>query len=156
MIRKIIHHPEAIGIATMATMVFLMSNYNMLWRFGFAHYTFKREMVIYPIVFCVVFIVKNMISAPIVAKIHQHSVWLQQRPRHISFPILVITVNITIVMAIMTYFTRNYIPNHYFTSYVMNWLHTVIVAIPLFFFVVRPIIKKVIVWLRNVYQLEAN
>ncbi|KRM92667.1 hypothetical protein FC80_GL001605 [Liquorilactobacillus cacaonum DSM 21116] len=135
----------------MATMVFLMSNYNMLWRFGFAKYTFKKEIMIYPLAFCIVYLVKRFISGPVVAHLHSKSLWLGAQKKSISFPMLTILCNVTIVIAIMTLLTKNYLPHHIVRSYFFNWLHTIIVAIPVFFFIVRPLVIKVIKWLRDRY-----
>lgn len=59
MLKKVIHHPETIGLVIMATMVFFMSNYNMLWRFGIYNYSVKKELIIFPVILIAVYIVKK-------------------------------------------------------------------------------------------------
>lgn len=59
MLKRVIHHPETIGLVIMATMVFFMSNYNMLWRFGIYNYSVKKELFIFPVIFVAVYIVKK-------------------------------------------------------------------------------------------------
>lgn len=153
MLKKVIHHPETIGLVIMATMVFFMSNYNMLWRFGIHNYSIKKEIMLYPIIFISVFIVKKIISVPIVKMIHNNFQWTVWISKEISFPFLVIVFNSTIIMAVTTYLTHNYIEGHFFTNYIVNWFRSAIVAIPLFFFVVRPLILRFFNILKSKYQI---
>lgn len=149
MFRKIVHHPETTGLVTMATMVFLMSNYNLVWRFGFGNHHFRHELFVYPIALTLVFMVKKFISAPLVTKLHQHLGWLQSRPRHISFPFLVITINTLIVIAVTTFLFKNYMPSRYILDYLRNWIRAFVAAIPVFFFIVRPLVTKFVGWIRT-------
>lgn len=149
MLRKIIHHPEASGLAVMATMVFCMSNYNLVWRYGFGNHHFQHEAVIYPIALTLVFLTKKFISAPIVGHLHKRSQWLSQRPRHISFPFLIISCNTLIVIAVTTLVFKNYMPSHYLFDYLRNWIRAFVVAIPVFFFIVRPLVTRFVMWLQT-------
>lgn len=144
MIKKLVHHPETVGLMTMAIMVFLMSNYNLVWRYGFGNHHLQHEMVIYPIALTLVFLVKTYISVPLVKHLHKRIEWLEKRPRHISMPFLVITSNTLIVIAVMTFVFKNYLPSHYFEDYLLNWIRSFIVAVPVFFFIVRPTVTKII------------
>lgn len=148
-VKKLVHHPEIIGLMTTILMVFIMSNYNLVWRYGFGNHHLKHEMVIYPISLVLVFLVKTYISLPLVKYLHKQVNWLKNRPRHISMPFLVISSNTLIVIAVMTFLFKNYLPSHYFADYLRNWMRSFIVAIPVFFFVVRPIVTKIIGWLRT-------
>lgn len=149
MIRKIIHHPETMGLATMALMVFFMSNYNLVWRYGFGNHHFRREMIAYPVALIIVFFVKTYISAPLAGLLHNRFGWLQSRPRHISFPFLIIVFNTLIVIAVTTLLFKNYMPSHYFVDYLINWIRAFIAAIPIFFFIARPIATRFVKWLQS-------
>ncbi|MCO0816670.1 hypothetical protein [Lactococcus lactis] len=154
MLKRFIHHPETIGLVIMATMVFFMSNYNMLWRFGIYNYSVKKELFIFPVIFVAVYIVKKIFSVPVVRLLHNKSQWLSNISKDISFPLLVIIFNSTIIMAISTYLTHNYIENHFFISYLINWSRSAIVAIPLFFFVVQPLIHRLFNWLKSHHKFQ--
>ena len=54
-------------------------------------------------------------------------------------PLLVITGNVSIMMAILTETHRQLYPL-FLPGYIDNWAKTFFVAIPLFFFIVRPAI----------------
>lgn len=149
MIGKLVHHSETIRLLTMGTMVFFMSNYNLFWQSGFSSDHFRKELFVYPFSLVLVFCVRTFISIPVVKFLHKKIQWLENKPRHISFPFLVITCNTAVVIAVTTLLFKNYLPTRYFQDYLHNWILAFLAAIPLFFFVVRPTVTLFVNWLRT-------
>lgn len=129
------------GILTMAVMVFLLMNYNMIWNYGFAHYPIKKVLLIYPFSFTLVFLVKNIVSFPMTKYIHRSKLIKNKEKKHITFPLWVITINSMICLGLSTYLTHNYPAGHFYSSYIFYWTRTIIVALPLFFYFVRPQVR---------------
>lgn len=141
-LKKKIIHTEIKNLIIMALMVFCTTNYSLLCSLGIKHYNFNYESRLFPEVLIVVLLVKNLISAPLSYKLYNSFRWLRRGKYHFVIPILIISVNIIIVVGIITYFTNNYRPHHYLESYLWSCFRITILAFPLFFFLIRPFVQK--------------
>lgn len=125
----------------MALMVFILMNYNMIWNYGLANYPAKKVLIIYPFSFILVFLVKNIVSFPIAKYIHRSKLIKNKDRIHITFPLWIIILNSLICLGLSTYLTHNYPAGHFYSSYAFYWIRTIIVALPLFFYLVRPQVR---------------
>ncbi len=141
MVKNFLKNNNLEGNITMALMVFILVNYNMLWNYGLAHYSFKKMIIVYPFSFILVFLVKNIVSFPMTKYIHRHQWIKRQEKLHITFPLGIIIINSLICLGLSTYLTHNYQEGYFVSSYAWYWIRTIIVALPLFFYLVRPQVR---------------
>lgn len=134
-------HRNTEGLLCTSIMVFILINYNMFWNFGLSEYPLSKVFIIYPFILLLSLVVKKIISFPLTEKLHASSLLRLNKSKHVTFPLMIITLNSIICIAISTYLTHTYQSGHYTYYYLLYWSRTIIVSIPLFFFVVKPQVK---------------
>lgn len=140
-LRTLVHHPTTLALALVSTMVMFMLTYNTVIRYGFSWPILLNVIKIYPLAVIFIYCLRTYVTLPLVIRLHHYfpQAISNKIPRHITVPLLVITGNVSIMMAILTETHRQLYPL-FLPGYIDNWAKTFFVAIPLFFFIVRPAI----------------
>lgn len=155
LLKKILHHPNTMPWAFISTMVAIMASYNTIIRYGFSERVLEKVFIIYPLIVIFIYCLRTYVTLPLVLRIHNYfpTVITNNIPRHISVPILVITFNVSIMMVWFTETHRQLYP-YFLSGYLGNWVKTFFVAIPIFFFVVRPTLLTIFKKLKQSYPLS--
>ncbi|CAH1852381.1 hypothetical protein [Convivina praedatoris] len=152
--RRILHHPNTLSWLLITTMVAIMVSYNSIIRYGFSEKIFFKILIIYPFAVVLVYALRTYFTLPLAIQLHKYfpNNFQKYMPPKITVPLLVITFNVTVMMAIFTELNYKLYP-HFISGYIGNWEKTFIVVIPVFFFIVRPIITAVLYKLKVKYPL---
>lgn len=155
LLKRTLHHPNTMPWAFISTMVAIMASYNTIIRYGFSEKMLEKVFIIYPLIVIFIYCLRTYITLPIVLKIHSYfpTILTNNIPRHISVPVLVITFNVSIMMVLFTKMNRQLYPQ-FLSGYLGNWVKTFFVAIPVFFFVVRPTLVNIFKKLKQSYPLS--
>jgi hypothetical protein len=147
-----LHHPNTMSWAFISIMVAIMASYNTIIRYGFSEQMLEKVFIIYPLIVIFIYALRTYITLPLVLKVHNYfpTIITNSIPRHISVPTLVITFNVSIMMAEIH---RQLYPQ-ILPGYLGNWMKTFFVAIPVFFFVVRPTLITIFKRLRQSHPLS--
>lgn len=147
-VKKILNSSNTASIICMAIMVFFLVNYNMVWNKGLSDYSIAKVLQVYPFVFLLSFIVKKLISLPLTNKIHEHPKLKDNKKISIAVPLTIVIINSLVCLAISTYVTHNYHEGLFFKYYLFYWIRSIVIAIPLLFFLVKPRVKILLLSLR--------
>lgn len=151
---KLLHHPNTLPWVIISTMVAIMASYNIIIRYGLSEKMFLRIIIVYPIIVTFIYYLRTYVTLPIALMLHQYfpSIVTQRVPKHISVTLLVIAFNVSIMMVLFTEMHRQLYPS-FLPSYFANWFKTFFVAVPVFFFIVRPSIIYIFSQLKIKYPL---
>lgn len=135
-------------------MVGIMSTYNTVIRFGFSEKRLERTWLMYPIMVIVIYCLRTFVTLPLTMRLHKHyPAFIRSRfSEDYTVPFTVIMLNVTVMMLWLTEMYHRLYPE-FLPGYLMNWVKTFFVAVPTFFFVVRPIILSLFDHLRTRYPL---
>lgn len=140
--KKFIERSFIIGVVTTLLMVIIISIWNSTWMYGWHKQTVITTLTIVPLTFLLAMLFKELFTIPMMIKLHRQfpERVTQLIPRHYAMPILVVTGNVTIMSFYGLYISHHYDSHHLIRSYFTQWGHTLIFAIPLLLFIVRPIV----------------
>lgn len=155
LLKRMLHHPNTMSWAFISIMVAIMASYNTIIRYGFSEKMLEKVFIIYPLIVIFIYALRTYVTLPIVLKVHNYfpTIITNSIPRHISVPTLVITFNVSIMMVWFTEIHRQLYPQ-FLPGYLGNWMKTFFVAIPVFFFVVRPTLITIFKRLRQSHPLS--
>lgn len=155
LLKKLLHHPNTMPWVFISTMVAIMASYNTVIRYGFSERMLAKVFTIYPLIVIFIYFLRTYVTLPLALKIHKYfpTFITNKIPQHISTTILVITFNVSIMMVWFTETHRQLYP-HFISGYLGNWAKTFFVAIPVFFFIVRPILLAMFKKLKQEYPLS--
>lgn len=138
---RILHHPNTVVVTLVSTMVMIMLSYNTIIRYGVSWPVILTILKIYPLAVLFIYCLRTYVTLPLVLKLHDYFPhhFNQVIPRHVSIPFFVITGNVSVMMVILTETHRKLYP-YFVSGFVGNWTKTFFVAVPVFFFIVRPTI----------------
>ncbi|HBP97915.1 hypothetical protein [Leuconostoc lactis] len=138
---RILHHPNTVAIVLLSTMVMIMLSYNTIIRFGLSWPIVMTILKVYPLAVLFIYCLRTYVTLPLVLKLHNYfpKHFTTVVPRHVSIPVLVIAGNVSVMMVILTETHRQLYP-YFIPGYFGNWAKTFFVAVPVFFFIVRPAI----------------
>lgn len=142
---NVIHHPNILAWFFIASMVAIMATYNTVIRYGFDTNRLTHLLFVYPLIVIFIYCLRTYITLPLVLKIYPINAKVS---RSVGIPFCVIMLNVSVMMLLFT-FTHKLVQNNFLLSYFENWVKTVFVAIPVFFFVVRPAISNLFTLLRK-------
>lgn len=151
---RILHHPNTVAITLVSTMVMIMLSYNTIIRYGVSWPVIFTILKIYPMTVLFIYCLRTYVTLPLVLKLHDYfpNYFTKVIPRHVSIPFFVITGNVSVMMVILTETHRTLYP-YFIPGYVGNWVKTFFVAVPVFFFIVRPVIDYIFKNLKTKYPL---
>lgn len=155
LLKRTLHHPNTMPWAFISTMVAIMASYNTIIRYGFSERMLEKVFIMYPFIVIFIYCLRTYVTLPLVLRIHNYfpTIITNKVPRHISVPTLVITFNVSIMMILFTEMHRQLYPQ-FFSGYLGNWVKTFFVAIPVFFFIVRPTLITIFKKLKQSYPLS--
>ncbi|MBU7567981.1 hypothetical protein KGP39_04230 [Weissella hellenica] len=155
LLKRMLHHPNTMSWAFISIMVAIMASYNTIIRYGFSEQMLEKVFIIYPLIVIFIYALRTYVTLPLVLKVHNYfpTIITNSIPRHISVPTLVITFNVSIMMVWFTEIHRQLYPQ-FLPGYLGNWMKTFFVAIPVFFFVVRPTLITIFKKLRQSHPLS--
>ncbi|MCT0001146.1 hypothetical protein [Weissella cibaria] len=153
--KKLLHHPNTMTWLFISTMVAIMSTYNTIIRYGVSEIILEKVFTFYPLIVIFVYLLRTYVTLPLVLKLHKYlpSFITNNIPNHISVPTLVITFNVSIMMVWFTETHRHLYPQ-FISGYLGNWAKTFFVAVPVFFFIVRPTLLAIFKKLKQTYPLS--
>lgn len=156
-LHRTLHNPNTMPWVFISTMVAIMATYNTVIRYGFSEKMLLRVWMIYPFIVVFIYCLRTYVTLPIALKLHQYFPSLVSRkvPKTISVPLLVITFNVSVMMVWFTEMHRQLYP-HFISGYFGNWVKTFFVAVPVFFFIVRPSLIAIINKLKQAHPLSHN
>lgn len=151
---KLLHHPDTPVWTLICTMVAIMASYNTVIRYGFSEKMFLRILIVYPLIVIFIYCLRTFVTLPIVLKLHNYfpNIIKINVPVQVSIPLLVIWFNVSIMMVLFTFIHHTLYP-HFLIGYIGNWIKTFFVAVPIFFFVTKPLIFNMFDLLRANYPL---
>lgn len=154
-LHKLLHHPNTMPWVFVGIMVAVMSSYNTIIRYGFSEKMLLRVAIVYPFVVMFIYYLRTYVSLPIAMMLHRYfpTILTKNVPKHVSVTVLVITFNVSVMMVWFTEIHRQLYP-HFILGYVGNWAKTFFVAIPLYFFIVRPITLKLFNKLKQAHPIS--
>ncbi|MFR2313245.1 MAG: hypothetical protein ACLS66_10110 [Weissella confusa] len=139
-----------LGIVTTLMMVTIISIWNGTWVAGWHEKTILATLTIVPLTFMLAFLLKENVTLPLVIKLHDVlPAWFSRLiPRRHSMAVFIVTGNVSIMSFYGLYMSHRYDTHHLIHSYFIQWAHTLLFAIPLLLFVVRPLVNGVfdLVW----------
>lgn len=138
---QLLHHPDTPVWTLICTMVAIMASYNTVIRYGFSEKMFLRILIVYPLIVVFIYCLRTFVTLPIVLKLHNYfpNIIKINVPVQVSIPLLVIWFNVSIMMVLFTVIHHTLYP-HFVIGYIGNWIKTFFVAVPIFFFVAKPLI----------------
>lgn len=154
--KHLLHHPSTMILTLLSTMVAIMLSYNIIIRYGISWSILLTILIIYPFVVVFIYSLRKYITLPLVTYLHHYfpKIFKTWVPSNISVPFFVIAANVTVMMSIFTETHRHMYPV-FFTGFIANWAKTFFVAIPVFFFIVRPTVAYIFKHLQKKYPLPA-
>ena len=155
LLKNLLHHPNTMTWMFISTMVAIMASYNTIIRYGFSEIILEKVFSVYPLIVICVYLLRTYVTLPLVMKIHEYcpKFITNKIPHHISVPTLIITFNVSIMMILFTQTHSQLYPN-FISGYFGNWAKSFFVAIPVFFFIVRPTILAIFKKLKQTYPLS--
>ena len=153
-LKKVLHHPNTMPWTFIGTMVAIMASYNTIIRYGFSERMLEKVFIIYPLIVIFIYCLRTYVTLPLALKLHNYfpTVIANNIPKKISVPMLVITFNVSIMMIWFTEIHRQLYPQ-FVPGYLGNWVKTFFVAIPVFFFIVRPTLITIFKKLKQSHPL---
>ena len=154
-LHDLFHHPNTMPWIIISTMVAIMATYNTVIRYGLSAKMLLRVLIIYPLIVIFIYCLRTYITLPISLKLHDYfpSIITRKVPKTISVPLLVITFNVSIMMIWFTEMHRQLYPQ-FVSGYFGNWIKTFFVAVPVFFFIVRPSLITIFNKLKELHPLS--
>ncbi|CAK1229722.1 hypothetical protein LMG30237_ALEAABJJ_00304 [Fructobacillus tropaeoli] len=154
-LHKLLHHPNTLAWVFPIVMVAIMSTYNTVIRFGFSEKKLERVWLMYPVIVVFIYCLRTFVTLPITMRLHKH--YPKFIKNHLSesytVPLTVMMLNVSIMMLWLTEMYHRLYPQ-FLPGYLMNWVKTFFVAVPIFFLIVRPIILAIFDYLRNRFPVE--
>lgn len=154
-LKKMLHHPNTMTWVLISTMVAIMISYNTIIRYGFSGQMLEKVFIVYPLIVIFIYYLRKYVTLPFALALHQYfpNIITDKIPEHVTVPMLVITFNVSVMMVWFTEMHRQLYP-HFLSGYLNNWPRTFFVALPVFFFVVRPVLDAVFKKLKQVHPLQ--
>lgn len=111
---------------------------------GFSVQTMGHISLMLLIMWPTVFIIKEWVTTPIVKKVHQHMLNKVGHNKRYTVPFLTIFINSGIITLLVLIVSQMY-PNNLLMEFLDTWEKKLMILIPLFFFILRPMIE----WIFN-------
>jgi len=125
-------------------MVTTMMSISFFSTLGVSWQTMMHISLMLLIMWPTVFGLKELITAPIVKKLHQHVLSKVAHNKRHTYPFFTIFINSGLVTLLLLLVAQIY-PNNFLATFLNNWERKLMVLIPLFFLILRPTIE----WLFN-------
>ncbi|MGX7051691.1 hypothetical protein [Leuconostoc palmae] len=151
---QVLHHPNTLVVTILSTMVMIMLSYNTIIRYGISLSVILTIVKVYPAAVIFIYYLRRFVTLPLVLRLHDFypNIFSKMAPRHVTIPFLVIAGNVSVMMVILTETHRSLYPL-FLQGYIDNWFKTFLVAVPLFFFIVRPLIILIFDQLKTIFPL---